>query len=63
MNPLFYVVVGIGVLTAIVILWLLVDWAMRTYSDWREQQDMRVRNSRLNKYNIAAFRGTKQRNL
>lgn len=60
MSPLFYAVVAIGVIIAIVLVWLLVDGAMRKYADWREARDMRVKNERLDRYNMGAFRGTKK---
>lgn len=60
MSPLFYCVVGIGVIVTIVFVWLLVDAAMRKYAAWREARDMRVKNEQLNRYNMAAFRGTKR---
>jgi hypothetical protein len=63
MNPLFYVVVAITVIVVALIVWLLVDWAWRKFDAWRETKAMRVRNEQLNRYNIAAFRGTKSRLL
>ncbi len=63
MSPLFYAVVGIGVIVAIVLIWLLVDFAMRKLSAWRDARDLRVRNSELRRYTGDAFKGTKQRQL
>lgn len=31
------------------------------YDQWRERRDMRIRDHKLNRYNMAAFRGSKDR--
>lgn len=60
MSPLFYGLVVLGCAVGIFLAWLLIDGAMRKYAAWREMRDMRVKNERLNRYNMAAFRGSKR---
>jgi hypothetical protein len=62
-SPLFYGIVCIGVVVAIFLVWLIVNWAVHRIARWRESRAIRVKNEDLNRYNMAAFRGTKERRL
>ena len=46
MSPWFYVVVVIGCLVAMVLGWMLVDWAWRKFDECREKRSLRIRDSR-----------------
>lgn len=54
---------SLAALMLIVILILVGDCARRRYMAWRALQDMRIRNERLARYNLSAFRGAKDRHL
>jgi hypothetical protein len=63
MSPLFYGVVVLGCAGTIYFAWLLVSSAIEKYAAWREARDIRIKNETLNRYNMAAFRGSKPRQL
>lgn len=46
MSALFYAVVAIACLVAIVLVWLLVDWAWRKFDECREKRALRIRDQR-----------------
>jgi hypothetical protein len=47
------------VLIAVVAIFVA-DWAWAHYGIWRKKRDAFIRNERLNRYNMAAFRGTRK---
>ena len=50
-------------MTAILILAMLAllgAFGCRKYAAWRERRDAFIRNERLQRYNMAAFRGTRK---
>lgn len=53
-------------MTAILIMAVLAvagAFGCRKYAAWRERRDAFIRNERLNRYNMAAFRGTRKSQL
>jgi membrane protein YdbS with pleckstrin-like domain len=53
-------IIAFGCVIVLAVLVLLGDLACRRYLTWREKRDMRIRNKRLARFNMAAFRGTKK---
>lgn len=47
-------------LVLFVIAFYAVDELVGRYLHWRKERDELIRNERLNRYNVAAFRGTRK---
>jgi hypothetical protein len=64
--PIPWLVLAIFVfcgLIALFIAWLFLDWVLQKNAKAREVRSMRIRDEQLRRYNITAFRGTKDRFL
>ena len=62
--PLKIALIVVFFLCALVVVFILaigIYCAKCSYMEWRERRDMHIRNKNINRYNMGAFRGTKDR--